>query len=284
MVCWNRVAVTRDATNRVETLKEYPRGALDNNIRFTGSVNPEGEGRHMTQKEEKGKTAGAEEDVREDARSKTRRRNSEQKEAGDAEPTDSDEEPRETERALEEESLIRAELIEDAVTIRHVPGGMSLLQVPACFQNPYNYFKRSIEGEGGKNESERGIGAERHRSSRTWRNRRLQKLPRPEKKQLLLGGAERRLNRKQRKPLKTAADPGELNARAATLQEKRGLSRYGERYKGKRVGDGRSWEKKKKKRTRGTHLKEKSPPPTRTEQSSVTVACILPINPINQIY
>ncbi|KAJ1109747.1 hypothetical protein NDU88_007107 [Pleurodeles waltl] len=81
-----------------------------------------------------------------------------------------------------------------------------------------------------------------------------------------------------------AADPGELNERAATLQEKRGLSRYGERYKGKWVGDGRSWEKKKKKRTRGTRLKEKSPPPARREQSSVAVACILPINPINQIY
>ncbi|KAJ1139732.1 hypothetical protein NDU88_006099 [Pleurodeles waltl] len=115
-----------------------------------------------------------------------------------------------------------------------------------------------------------GIGAGRHWSSRTWRNRRLQKPPRPEQKQPVHGGAERRSNRNQREPLRTAAEPGKLIGKAATLQEKRGLSR--------------SWEKEKKKRTRETRLKEKSPPPTRTEQSSVAVACILLINPINQIY
>ncbi|KAJ1134355.1 hypothetical protein NDU88_000807 [Pleurodeles waltl] len=80
----------------------------------------------------------------------------------------------------------------------------------------------------------------------------LAKPPRPEKKQPLLGGAERRLNRNQRKPLKTAADPGELNERAATLQEKRGLSRYGERYKGKREGDGRYGKRARKEKKRGT--------------------------------
>ncbi|KAJ1106792.1 hypothetical protein NDU88_004190 [Pleurodeles waltl] len=115
-----------------------------------------------------------------------------------------------------------------------------------------------------------GIGAGRHRSPRTWRNRRWQKPPRPEQKQPLRGGAERRPNRNQREPLRTATDPGKLNGKAATLQEKRVLSR--------------SWEKEKKKRTQETRLKEKSPPPTRTEQSSVAVARILPINPINQIY
>ncbi|KAJ1191564.1 hypothetical protein NDU88_000880 [Pleurodeles waltl] len=84
-----------------------------------------------------------------------------------------------------------------------------------------------------------GIGAGRHRSSWTQKNRRLKKTPRPERKKPLLGGAERRRNRSQQKPLKTSADPGELCEGAATLQEKRGHSRYGVRYKGKRAGDGR---------------------------------------------
>ncbi|KAJ1174770.1 hypothetical protein NDU88_000061 [Pleurodeles waltl] len=39
--------------------------------------------------------------------------------------------------------------------------------------------------------------------------------------------------------------PGKLNGKAATLQEKRGLSRYGERYKGKGWDDGR-WERREK--------------------------------------
>ncbi|KAJ1202265.1 hypothetical protein NDU88_006065 [Pleurodeles waltl] len=43
-----------------------------------------------------------------------------------------------------------------------------------------------------------GIGAGRHRSSRTWRNRRLEKPPGPEQKPPLRGGAERRSNRNQR--------------------------------------------------------------------------------------
>ncbi|KAJ1150127.1 hypothetical protein NDU88_002925 [Pleurodeles waltl] len=43
-----------------------------------------------------------------------------------------------------------------------------------------------------------GIGAGRHRSSRTWRNRRLEKSPGPEQKQPLRGGAEHRPNRNQR--------------------------------------------------------------------------------------
>ncbi|KAJ1144711.1 hypothetical protein NDU88_011008 [Pleurodeles waltl] len=64
-------------------------------------------------------------------------------------------------------------------------------------------------------------------------------MPRPERKKPLLGGAERCRNLSRQKPLKTATDPGELCERAATLQEKRGLSRYGVRYKGKRAGGGR---------------------------------------------
>ncbi|KAJ1143971.1 hypothetical protein NDU88_010273 [Pleurodeles waltl] len=97
-----------------------------------------------------------------------------------------------------------------------------------------------------------GIGAGRHRSSRTWRNRRLQKPPRPEQKQPLRGGAERRPNRNQRKPLRKAADPRKLNERAATLQEKRGLSRYGERYKGEGGGgDGRCGKIARKEKKKG---------------------------------
>ncbi|KAJ1151543.1 hypothetical protein NDU88_004323 [Pleurodeles waltl] len=84
-----------------------------------------------------------------------------------------------------------------------------------------------------------GIGAGRHRGSWTQKNRRRKKTQRPERKKPLLGGAERRRNRSRQKPLKTAADPGELCERAATLQEKRGLSRYGVRYKGKQAGGGR---------------------------------------------
>ncbi|KAJ1197934.1 hypothetical protein NDU88_001778 [Pleurodeles waltl] len=75
-----------------------------------------------------------------------------------------------------------------------------------------------------------GIGAGRHRSSWT------QKTPRQPKKPPLRGGTERRQNRNCQKPWKTAADPGELNEGAATLQEKRGLSRYGVREKGNRAG------------------------------------------------
>ncbi|KAJ1175407.1 hypothetical protein NDU88_000695 [Pleurodeles waltl] len=99
-----------------------------------------------------------------------------------------------------------------------------------------------------------GIGAGRHGSSRTWRNRRLEKPLGPEQKQPLRGGAERRLNRNQREPLRTPADPGKLNGKAATLQEKRGLSRYGERYKGKGREDGRCGKRarKEKKREHGT--------------------------------
>ncbi|KAJ1180263.1 hypothetical protein NDU88_005485 [Pleurodeles waltl] len=78
-----------------------------------------------------------------------------------------------------------------------------------------------------------------HPSSWTQKNRRLKKTPRPERKKPLLGGAERRRNRSRQKPLKTSADPGELCEGAVTLQEKRGLSRYGVRYKGKRAGGGR---------------------------------------------
>ncbi|KAJ1105260.1 hypothetical protein NDU88_002668 [Pleurodeles waltl] len=96
----------------------------------------------------------------------------------------------------------------------HVPGGTWLNQLP---------WKELG-----------GIGDRKLRGTDDCRNR-----PRPEKKQPLLGGAERRLNRNRRKPLKSTADPGELNERAATLQETRGLSRYEERYKGKRAGDGR---------------------------------------------
>ncbi|KAJ1216243.1 hypothetical protein NDU88_003847 [Pleurodeles waltl] len=55
----------------------------------------------------------------------------------------------------------------------------------------------------------------------------------------LCGGTERRRNRYRQKPWKMAADPGEPNERAATLQEKRGLSRYGVRDKRNRAGDGR---------------------------------------------
>ncbi|KAJ1129189.1 hypothetical protein NDU88_007560 [Pleurodeles waltl] len=101
-----------------------------------------------------------------------------------------------------------------------------------------------------------GIGAGRPRSSRTWRNRRLQKPPRPEQKQPLRGGAERRLNRNQRKPLRTAADPGKLNERAATLQEKRSLSRYGEWYKGKRGETGGAGKRARKEKKRGTRHRE----------------------------
>ncbi|KAJ1133228.1 hypothetical protein NDU88_011525 [Pleurodeles waltl] len=97
-----------------------------------------------------------------------------------------------------------------------------------------------------------GIGAGRHRSSRTWRNIRLLKPPRPEQKQPLRGGAEHRPNRNQREPLGTAADPGKLNGKAATLQEKRGLSRYGERYKGKGREDGRYGKTCKKGKEKGT--------------------------------
>ncbi|KAJ1186711.1 hypothetical protein NDU88_003492 [Pleurodeles waltl] len=82
--------------------------------------------------------------------------------------------------------------------------------------------------------SERGVqGAGRHRSS--WR----EKTPRRPTKTPLRGGTERRRNRDRQKPWKTAAKPGEPNERAATLQEKRGLSRYGVRDKGDRAGDGR---------------------------------------------
>ncbi|KAJ1090104.1 hypothetical protein NDU88_003242 [Pleurodeles waltl] len=52
------------------------------------------------------------------------------------------------------------------------------------------------------------------------------------KEEAALGGAERRRNQSRQKPLKTSADPGELCERATTLQENRGLSRYGVRYKG----------------------------------------------------
>ncbi|KAJ1089850.1 hypothetical protein NDU88_002994 [Pleurodeles waltl] len=45
-----------------------------------------------------------------------------------------------------------------------------------------------------------GIGAGRHQSLRTWRNRRLEKPPGPEQKQPLRGGAERHPNRNQREP------------------------------------------------------------------------------------
>ncbi|KAJ1185063.1 hypothetical protein NDU88_001858 [Pleurodeles waltl] len=54
-----------------------------------------------------------------------------------------------------------------------------------------------------------------------------------------------------------ATDPGELNERAATLQEKRGLSRYGERYKGKRAGDGRTRKEKKRETRHGEHCEER---------------------------
>ncbi|KAJ1151026.1 hypothetical protein NDU88_003813 [Pleurodeles waltl] len=74
-----------------------------------------------------------------------------------------------------------------------------------------------------------GKGAGRRRSS--WR----EKTPRQTTKTPLRGGTERRRNRDRRKPWKTTADPGEPNERAATLQEKRGLSRYGVRDKGNRA-------------------------------------------------
>ncbi|KAJ1215268.1 hypothetical protein NDU88_002877 [Pleurodeles waltl] len=67
----------------------------------------------------------------------------------------------------------------------------------------------------------------------------MQKTPRQPKKTPLCGGTERRRNRYRQKPWKTAADPGEPNERAATLQEKRGFSRYRVRDKGNRAGGGR---------------------------------------------
>ncbi|KAJ1115852.1 hypothetical protein NDU88_004074 [Pleurodeles waltl] len=79
-----------------------------------------------------------------------------------------------------------------------------------------------------------GIGAGRHRSLWT------PKTPRQPKKPPLRGGTERRQNRNCQKPWKVTADPGELNKGAATLQEKRGLSRYGVRGKGNRAGGGRN--------------------------------------------
>ncbi|KAJ1129527.1 hypothetical protein NDU88_007895 [Pleurodeles waltl] len=104
-------------------------------------------------------------------------------------------------------------------------------------------FEKSLADIDGNQQCETGsvpgIGAGRHRSSWTQKNSRLKKTPRPERKKPLLGGAERRRNRSRQKPLKTSADPGELCEGAVTLQEKRGLSRYGVRYKGKRAGGGR---------------------------------------------
>ncbi|KAJ1134720.1 hypothetical protein NDU88_001167 [Pleurodeles waltl] len=64
-----------------------------------------------------------------------------------------------------------------------------------------------------------GIGAGRHRS--LWR----EKTPRQPTKTLLRGGTKRCRDRDLQKPWKTTADPGKPNGKAATLQEKRGLSR-----------------------------------------------------------
>ncbi|KAJ1206772.1 hypothetical protein NDU88_002170 [Pleurodeles waltl] len=121
-----RVAVTSDTTNCVETTKDYPGGTLENNIRFVGGVKQEGDGRHRTEKEEK--MSGAGEEIRQDVWSETKRRNLEK--AGDAGPTDSDDEHKEMERACEEKSLPRTELLEDAETARHFQGGKWLLQEP----------------------------------------------------------------------------------------------------------------------------------------------------------
>ncbi|KAJ1085075.1 hypothetical protein NDU88_005208 [Pleurodeles waltl] len=55
-------------------------------------------------------------------------------------------------------------------------------------------------------------------------------------KKPLSGGEEQRQRRSRRKSLVKTADPGELCERAATLQEKRGHSRYGVRNEGKQAG------------------------------------------------
>ncbi|KAJ1106123.1 hypothetical protein NDU88_003526 [Pleurodeles waltl] len=71
------------------------------------------------------------------------------------------------------------------------------------------------------------------------KNGRLKRTPTPETKKPLSGRAEQRRRRSRRKSLVKTADPGELCERAATLQEKRGHSRYGVRNEGKRAGGGR---------------------------------------------
>ncbi|KAJ1206179.1 hypothetical protein NDU88_001588 [Pleurodeles waltl] len=63
-----------------------------------------------------------------------------------------------------------------------------------------------------------------------------EKTPRQPKKTLPRGGTKLCRDRDRQKPWKTTADPGKPNGKAATLQEKRGLSRYGVRDKGNRAG------------------------------------------------
>ncbi|KAJ1197758.1 hypothetical protein NDU88_001606 [Pleurodeles waltl] len=103
---------------------------------------------------------------------------------------------------------------------------------PGREQRP-NWCPRDMAGATEMRKRKPGRGAGRHWSSWT------QKTPRQPKKTPLHGETERRRNRDCRKPWKTAADPEEPNERAATLQEKRGFSRYGVRDKGNRAGGGR---------------------------------------------
>ncbi|KAJ1108827.1 hypothetical protein NDU88_006197 [Pleurodeles waltl] len=91
-----------------------------------------------------------------------------------------------------------------------------------------------------------GVGAGRHRS--LWR----EKTPRQPTKTLPRGGTKRCRDRDRQKPWKTTADPGKLNGKAAMLQEKRGLSRYGVRDKGNRAGGGKCGKEGGKGQQKGT--------------------------------
>ncbi|KAJ1109657.1 hypothetical protein NDU88_007017 [Pleurodeles waltl] len=91
-----------------------------------------------------------------------------------------------------------------------------------------------------------GIEAGRHRS--LWR----EKTQRQPTKTLPRGGTKRCRDRDRQKPWKTTADPGKPNGKAATLQEKRGLSRYGVRDKGNRAGGGRCGKEGGKGQQKGT--------------------------------
>ncbi|KAJ1096491.1 hypothetical protein NDU88_001631 [Pleurodeles waltl] len=71
------------------------------------------------------------------------------------------------------------------------------------------------------------------------------------------GGTKHCRDRDRQKPWKTTADPGKPNGKAAMLQEKRGLSRYGVRDKGNRAGGAERREERGNKRERhGEHWEE----------------------------
>ncbi|KAJ1190662.1 hypothetical protein NDU88_007400 [Pleurodeles waltl] len=117
-----------------------------------------------------------------------------------------------------------------------------LCERAATLQEKRGHSRFGVRNEGkraGGGRSATGIGTGKPRSIRLQKNERLKRTPTPKTKKPLSGGAEQRRSRSRRKSLVKTADPGELWERAATLQEKRGHSRFGVRNEGKRAGGGR---------------------------------------------